>query len=447
MKKLSVLLVLALLLTMVATVSADTPAPGGPFNTAFRVQNLGNDDAHCTFAFYDKDGNTKYQSGALAAIAPGDSLYVYVPSDTTVVAGMYSGVVSCDQEVAAVANFGDADSGASYSGVSGSELATTLYAPGIYDNYFNFYSNVVVQNASSSANDITLAIYEPGKTTPVYQNTKSGVAANAFVTWDQEGLTELVDNQFYSAKITGTGNVAAIVNIYGRGGSENTLFSYNAQASGSSTVYAPVIMNAYFGYNTALVVQNMGSVAADVTITYSDAGTGSDWTGTIGPGAAQSFYTPASGVPAGELLGAKIVSTNNQELAVIVNEQTGFNRAGTYNGFAAGSQSVSVPVVMNGYFKWNSSVTCQNVGSGNANMKIAYSGVSGEFSPAEGTSISSGKVGLFYQPAHLSTLDWIGSATISSNEDIVCVTNQDQNMPPQSTQKMDQLYVYNGIAK
>ena len=368
MKKYAVLVLLIVsLLAMSVAVSADTPAPGGPFNTAFRVQNLGTENATCTFAFYDASGVAKYQSGTLPAIAPGDSLYVYVPTDTDVAAGMYSGVVSCSQQVATVTNFGDSNSGASYSGVSGTEVATTLYAPGIYDNYYNFYSNVVVQNASSGPNNITLQIYQPGNTTPVYSNTKSNVPANAFVVWEQEGLTQLANNQFYSAKITGTGNMAAVVNIYGRGSSNETLFSYNTFSAGATTVYAPVIMNGYYGYTTALVVQNMGTSTANVTITYSDTGTASDWSGTIAPGAAASFYSGDGSfkIPVGKLLGAKV--TSSQPVAVIVNEQTAYNRAGTYNGFAAGSTTVNAPVIMTRYYLWNSSVTCQNVGTANAN--------------------------------------------------------------------------------
>jgi len=448
MRRFAMLLVLvSVLAALPVVVSADVPAPGGPFNTAFRVQNLSTEDAHCTFSFYDANGVSQYNSGTLPSIPPGDSLYIYVPTDTTVADGMYSAVVSCDQEVAAVVNIGDVDSGASYSGVGHNEVATTLYAPGIYDNYYNFYSDIVVQNASAGAIDITLEIYQPGVTAPVYTDTKTNVPANAYVTWEQEGLTELVDNQFYSAKIIGTGNIAAIVNIYGKGPNEGTLFSYNAFSAGSTTAYAPVIMNNYYGYTTALVVQNMGTTTANVTVTYSDPGTASDWTGTIAPGAAMSFYSgdPAFNIPSGQLLGAKV--TSDQPVAVIVNEQTIYNRAGTYNGFAAGSTTARAPVVMNSYYNWNSSVTCQNVGTAPATMHISYAGVAGTFEPEGGNPIPVDGVGLFYQPAHITTPNWIGSATITSDQPIVCVVNQDQNMPPQSTQVMDQLYVYNGIVE
>ena len=158
MKKLVLLvLVLGVVLGPASTVFADVPAPGGPFNTSFRVQNLGGANANCEFSFYDASGVAAYSSGALPAIAPGDALYVYVPNDTTVADGMYSAVVSCDQDVAAVVNISDADSGASYSGVGGGEVASTLYAPAVYDNYYNFYSDVVVQKSTREGFGLTVA--------------------------------------------------------------------------------------------------------------------------------------------------------------------------------------------------------------------------------------------------------------------------------------------------
>jgi len=407
---------------------------------------LGAADANCTFAFYNAAGVAAYESGALAPIAPGDALYVYVPSDTTVADGMYAGVVSCDQEVAAVVNFSDADSGASYSGVGGSEVATELYAPAVYDNYYSYYSNVVVQNATGAPVDITLQIFAPGVATPVYEDTKTAVPGYAHVAWEQEGLAELVTNQFYAAKITATGDVAAIVNIYGLGGTANQLYSYNAFAAGSMMAYAPVVMNNFYGYNTAIVVQNMGAANAAVTVTYSD---GTEWTGSIAPGAAESLYTPASGIAAGNTLYGAVIESD-EPVAVIVNESTPFNRAGTYNGFASGGTAASAPVVMQAYYGWNSSVTCQNVSNAAVTMEIEYAGPNaptGTFGPQGGNPVAPGAVGMFYQPDDISVVNWIGSASITATGDIVCVVNQDQNMPPQATQVMDQLYVYNAIVQ
>lgn len=430
----SALVIVVLLAALPVVVAADVPAPDGPFNTAFRVQNLGDQAATCELVFYDSGGAEAYAS-SLPSIPVGQSAYVYVPDLASLSTGQYAGVVNCDQEVAAVVNISDPDSGASYSGVS--EPADELYAPGIYDNYYNYYSDVVVQNASSASNDITLEIFEPGNTTPVYADTKTA-PVNGFVAWEQEGLAQLADNQFYSAKITGTGDVAAIVNIYGKGSFEDQLYSYNPFASGSTTAYAPVIMDNYYGYNTSLVIQNMGSSSANVTIEYSD---GTTKNTTIAPGAADSRYTPGEGLST-SLVGAKVSSTG-QPIVLLVNESTDKNRAASYTGFAEGSTTVQAPIVMRRYYNYNTSVTCQNIGTSATTMSISYGGISG--------STSSGSVGvnetaLFYQPGDpLLSDDFIGSATITASEPIVCVVNEDQNEPPQVNQIMDQLFAYNGI--
>src|SRR5512147_1454708 len=121
-KKLIPVLVLVLVLAVVLPASAATPAPGGPFSTAFRVQNLDAGPVDCTYTFYDSAGTAK-ATGSQTGIAAGDSLFVYVPQvkDTNgadLASGSYSGVVGCTGKVAAVANFSDADSAASFNGVS-----------------------------------------------------------------------------------------------------------------------------------------------------------------------------------------------------------------------------------------------------------------------------------------------------------------------------------------
>lgn len=445
MKKLVLLvLVLGVVLGSASTVFADVPAPGGPFNTAFRVQNLGGANANCEFSFYDSGGSAAYSSGSLPAISPGDSLYVYVPDLTTVADGMYSAVVSCDQDVAAVVNFSDADSGASHSGIAGGDVAQTFYAPGVYNDYYDFYSNIVVQNASSGAVDITVSIYGPGSAVPVATQTATGVPANASRSFEQEGLAGLSSNVAYSAKIEATGAVAAIVNIYGGAGTsvDDQLYSYNPVASGSMAAYAPVIMNAYYGYDTSLVIQNMGAGDTNYTVTY---GTGHTQTGTIAAGASASLYTPASGVPASTLTGAKVESSS-EDIVLLVNESTDKNRAASYIGFAGGATTVSAPIVMRRYYDYNTSVTCQNLGTTSTVMSISYSGIGGSTSSP---SIVAGGTHMFYQPSDplLTTDNWIGSATVTSVQPIVCVVNEDKNEAPEVNQVMDMLYAYEGVAQ
>ncbi len=439
--KLSLVITLVLSLLFVQVVAADTPAPGGPFSSAFRVQNLDVTEASCTYALYDSSGATAYTSSS-TTISPGDSMFVYVPDIGGLASGSYSAVVSCTKQVAAVSNFSDPDSGASHAGIT--SPGATWYAPGVYDNYYNYYSNVVVQNATSSTVDITLDLFAPGNPTAVVTQTQTAVPAYASVSFEQEGLAGLNDNVAYSAKISATGNVAPIVNIYGRNAANNQLYSYNPVTSGALKMYAPVIMNNYYGYNTSLTVQNNGSATTHVTVSY---GTGQTWAGDVGASSSVALYTPASGIPSGTLTSAVIESTDAgsgaQPIVALVNESNNYNRAASYIGFSSGSTEVRAPIVMRRYYDYNTSITCQNVGTSSTTMTIQYGGVAGStVSP----SIGIGGTHLFYQPNDPLLSDgFLGSATITAGEPIVCVVNEDQNEGALATTSMDQLYAYEGI--
>jgi hypothetical protein len=444
-KLLSLTLILVLCTSVFSIAFAESPAPGGPFNSAFRVQNLETTVALCSYEFYDEAGTAAYTSTSVE-VQPGDSLYVYVPN-LTVEEGSYSAVVTCDRKAAAVVNFSDPNSGASHSGVA--EPGAEWYAPGIYDNFYNFYSNIYVQNASGAPVDITVEIFSPNSSTPVLTETELDVPAFTSVTFEQEGKTELVDNQFYSAKITSTGgDVAPIVNIYGRGAALDQLYSYNPFKVGSLVAYAPIIMNKYYGYDTSLVVQNIGAESAEVRVTYTN-GVESDYT--IASGAAQSIYTPAvTGIPAGNTLyGATIESLNGQNIVVLVNQSNSYNRAASYSGFASGNTEMRAPIVEKAYYTYNSSVVCQNVGAAPATMSILYAGEGVSTTPTVSPSIDVGGTHQFYQPSDpaLASVpaNWIGSATITSAQPIVCVVNQDV-IPQYALIVQDSLYSYNGIA-
>lgn len=442
MKKVFVLGLVFILSMAIATVAlAAMPAPGGPFSSAFTIQNLTSGDVKCSFTLYDSTGGVAYTSPQVT-IAAGDSVDYYVPGIAGVATGQYSAVISCDGAVAAVTNFSDPNSGASHSGVS--EPGTEFYAPGIYDNYYQFYSNIVVQNATAAAQDITVEIYEPGNATAVWTNTATAVPAYTSVSFEQEGLTELANNNFYSAKIIGVGgDIAAIVNIYGRAQNDNQLYSYNPFSQGATTMYAPVIMADFYGYNTALVIQNMDTTDAQVTVTYTSGHTENH---TIPPGAPVSLYNPATPTLAkNNLYSAKVESTNGKKIVALVNESNVYNRAASYSGFAQGSTTVVTPILMKRYFKYNTSITCQNVGTNPTTMTLTYSGIA---TSSVSPSIAAGGTHLFYQPGEAAITDgWIGSGTIiaDAGEPIVCVVNEDQNEGPEAVSVMDQLFAYNGM--
>jgi hypothetical protein len=248
--------------------------------------------------------------------------------------------------------------------------------------------------------------------------------------------------------VIGSSPLAVTVSIYGQVGTAvaNQLYAFSGFANGATTIYAPVIMRNYYGYNTATTIQNIGGSAANVRLTYSN---GTVKTNTIQPNSSWvvlDFLEPT--LNANVLYGSKIESLNSQPLIVTVNESTpGTNRASTYEGMSAGAKSLVAPIVMKRYYKYNSSMTCQNIGAAATNVRISYSGTAVSNKTVL-TNLAPGKSGLIYQPAEAGLANgYIGSATVSADQNIVCVVNQDQNEAPDASIAKDQLYAYDAIVK
>ena len=451
MKKLVTILIVFSMAAAIVGI-AQAALPGGPFSYAFYLQNLDTvSTARCSYQFYNTVGGLQYTSPQFD-IPKEDNVEVYVPGIGGLTSGTYSVVASCDKQVAAVVNFSDADSGAAHRGIS--DPATTWYAPAVYDNFYNFSTNMVVQNATASPINITVYIYAPGNAVPVKTLTANNVPGYASVEFDQEGLAELLTNVSYSAKIVGTGNIAPVVNIYGRPASAvaQQLYSYNPFSAGALKFYAPLIMNNYWGYNTALTVQNVGSSTARVQMTYSN---GTTAIVKIPTNSSYERYSPLV-VPAGNTLySVKIESitgdgvTTAQPVVAFVNQSNPTNRASSYTAFAAGSTRVYLPTVYKLFYRYNTSVTCQNVGASSATMTITYKGP-GVGAPTTSPAVAAGKTWEFYQltdPSLASVpLNWKGSAVVSSAQPIVCVVNENQNLAPEINQSKDMLYTYEGVS-
>jgi hypothetical protein len=442
MKKIIGFLVLALLFVSLSApvpVSAD-PAPGGPFESVLRLQNMGTATASVTYTFYDSTGAVAYSASTTVPVD--DIVSIYVPSISALASGEYSVVVSSSQPLASLSIFGDGDSSAAYTGFD--QGATDWFIPGLYDNYYSYYSNVYVQNVSGSPVNVTIELFRPGNSTPVYTDTASAVPSYATVKFDQAGLSQLNDNVAYSAKVSSSGgDIVAIANIYGSGSTASQLYSYNGYPTGGTTWYTPVLMKNYYGWNAAIAIQNTSETAsANVDVHYN---TGLTKSYTIQALSAITIYVPnEASLPSGTtgLFSAKIVS-NDEDIVVMVNESNSYNRAATYNGFASGTTTVNAPSVKKEVSNFSTSVTCQNIGTSPTTMTIAYFG-----NPAGSTSpsIAAGGTYIWYQPNETLPAGYDGSAVITSGgQSIACIINQNMEASPYNTQSMDMLSSYNGV--
>lgn len=284
--------------------------------TTFYLQNAGSAATTVNITFNFGGTNYPYTTpsvgpGKMVAVDPG---LAGVPSGNGQVGAMS---LTASQPIAAVmlehetsASVGTALQGSS--GFTPGELGQTVYCPTIKKNYFSRNSGLQVQNAHTSAQNITVTyVNSSGVETP---HTITNLGAGQSTTFIQDSV---IGNGLYSAKVQGAaGPVAAIVNE-----SEiplvnayQTSTTYNCQSSSTATtkVSYPAYKEGYFGRTTALQIQNVGNTAAsNVVLKFTSGST--------------TYTTKAQAIPAG---------ASNVFVCVSVN-------ANLWNGSALGSSALA----------------------------------------------------------------------------------------------------------
>jgi hypothetical protein len=433
--------------------NAAADVPGTAFDTSFQIQNLGSAPASCTYDIYSNAGGAASFQQAIASTIPvGGSVLVYTGAaangGTSIPAGVNSGVVSCDQEVAAVVVFQNATKRDAY--VATKTPAATMYAPAVYKNYYNFDSTVRVQNTSATPQSVTISYYAPGVVAAVATQT-ANLAANGSVSFEPNSAAALQANVSYSAKIVGSQPLAVNVSLYGKVGTsvEPEVYSYSGFAGGSLKIFTPVVLKNYYGFNSATNIQNTGASTANVKRTFSN-GLVENFTIAAGSSVARLDFLNAGLAAGNTQYSSTIESTNGQPLIVTVNQSSAAShRATVYEGpsVADGGKKLVAPSVVKRFYGYNSSISCQNVGTANTALSISYSGTA--INKVVAPALAPNAVYQIYQPSDAQLPNnYNGSATIvSSTQPVVCVVNQDQNEAPYSTQVKDVFASYVGIVQ
>jgi hypothetical protein len=373
MKKYVVFAVLALAIIMIVPT-----AFAQSYDSGFQVQNLSTTTAATiTITYYKQDGTVDTTvSDSIAA----DSSNTYFPIGAA--AGFNGSVViSSDQPVAAIANILRGQQGASYSGFDGG--ASTVSLPLINKNNYGIDTWFNVQNAGSADTTVTVAYSDQ----PTCNETAT-ITAGAAATFDQATNTCLPDGYVGAATITTSGGSDAIVASVMQVAS-NGLFAYNGFTGGSANPVMPLISANWYGFHTGAQIQNTGSTATDVTVSYTPAGAGQGTacteTKTIQPGTSETFALYAfslngsttSTCTFGEAFNGSMAvtgNTANQDLVAIVNQTNFATNGSAYNGFdpASATNTVVLPLIQDSYGIWTG-YNILNVGASDT-ITCSYSG-------------------------------------------------------------------------
>ena len=217
----------------------------------------------------------------------------------------------------------------------------------------------------------------------------------------------------------------------------------------STSVQLPVIMRFYggsggqTGYYTTFRVQNTGSEATTVRVTYYDAG------GTSQCDPPPEVYLPAHGqvtfnqslgnCPGDGFIGSAVVTSLENParapLAVHVFERhtaSSVPQLYSYEGFPSGSTTLYFPNLLSrAYGSWSTSFSLRNTGSSIANVTLTFTTPDGSTYCSHSLTIrdnGSFAAWLPTYPPEYPDCDfndgWIGSATITSDEPLVGVVNQ-----------------------
>jgi hypothetical protein len=444
MKAFRILLVLAVTALAFGFVSG---ASAGVFSytSGIRVLNLTSTSTQVTLSFYDLAG--ALNTTATETIG-GNGFYSFFP--LTAVSSGFNGsvVVSSQYAIAATSNllgYSGATQVAAGSYTAASSGSTSVYLPTLMHANSGYNTWFYVQNAGSSAANVSVA-YTDGTS-----NTGT-VNPGASIQFDQ--ATEAGHSAVFAATVTSTNSQPLVVAVVEESPA-GVIFAYNGfSTTGASTILMPLINenNPSVGnWRTGMQIQNTGSVDTTVTLTYTPrlvggAGTACTETHLIEHGKGTQFAfnafagpvgaTPISGstcVRGVKFIGnAKVTSnTASQNLVAVINQlnSTGQNKGGAYDSIdpSTATNTVVLPLIMDRNSGWYTGFNVQNVSTTSSthvlctfsgNMATTYK-VEGDV-PAGGTigETQDGKIGAGFIGSAVCT------ATGGTENKIVGIVNQ-----------------------
>jgi hypothetical protein len=356
------------------------------------VANMTAEQAAVTIQFYNQDGSPAltFDGGTIG----GNSAKTwYLPSHVTGLSDGFIGsaVVSSDKEIAATVNTQrptDADPARVGTSQGVGSPVQTAYATQLPKAYYGWNSYCAVQNTGSSSVDVTATFYASDGS-EAHTDTQTIQSYSSYI-FDLEDYGAL-SGDTYSAKFEGDADhpLAVVCNFYNdaENASQSQFHSYNGLGAGGDKVFIPRVVKDYYNYQSGLKIQNIGTEALNVTVTYNFGGTeytqtspqigvGQSW----GPYMGDEAQLPASMTGVSGSGSAEVVinaDNANKTIIATVNEDNRVNPAGrgvTYLGALAtdASDALVFPQVTAEYYGYASGIQVMKTTAGTVNCTANY---------------------------------------------------------------------------
>jgi len=354
-KYLSLFIAFALALALVGVASpVSAAAYGTSFVTSITYQNVGAGPANVTIDFFAESSATAITiTPAVLAANAGTSLYV--GSLAGISAGFSgSAVMSSDQPlIATMVQVPPAASAVKSRPLSSgaSTGAASVLVPTVLKNTFGYTSVVSIQNVDSVAADVTVEFIPTsgtGFTIPI-----ANLPAGAAKYFDMGTLVNAGLGASFSGSIratavkTGTSTAGSLVaNSLEMGVSANKAYAFEGATTSATKIYMPSAFCKWSGYASTYAVQNTGTSAVDVTVTYSNGNTES-YNAVAGgakvsvPGCGKDALNP---VNPDNFIGSAVLTATGPIVAMAkISNTAGLITA--FLGFPDGSNKVGAPFV------------------------------------------------------------------------------------------------------
>lgn len=452
MAKLSHSLRIGLLLVVVfVMVTVPIGAQASVWQTGLNFQNLSfgpEDTATLQVEFFDGTG-TVVATVERTGILPGAGASIYVPGESSVPYGLFSGVVSSNQPLAAVVNNVNRTDfvGDSYLGTRDVEVSQIVYAPLVYRNFNGYVTTLYVQNVHSLAQQVSVSLTRSGEASPAVTQTY-GIPAYASmeISLADSAYAVFGASAHGAATIEGADGPVAVVVSYFRnpvaGTLDNIVGQYRglSRESAATEIYAPLVFKRHSLWDSGISVVNVTDLPTTVTVElYASAqsvhaGTVVTLTDTLDPKGAGSFYLPSlAQIPSPGFFGAARI-TSDQDILVIVNNvkyPPGTHSVGSCYApvtLAEATDTVAGPLVYRNFGDADTGINVQNLGTTGTDIHLKFTaenlpGIVYEF---DLLGIPAGGSGTFYLPALIPAVPGMhGSAlvTTSSGNPLAVVFN------------------------
>jgi len=309
MKKIRyILILLTLLSSLFVFTSAQASGPSGEWTTNVSCQNHNaNEAVSVTFRLYDVNGDDidSYTTN----IDPGKSINIITSSafadlpDDFIGSMVISsgGAVTCasEQNTNATGSMSNPYRFAASKGFSTAEASPTVFVSQLEKNFYDWNSYMAIQNTESLSTDVTVTYVDrAGIAYPNASEKFTIPAQSSHVIYLDENPV-LPDMFLGGATITaddGTSKLVVTATFYNSAASyqESQIHAYNGATQGSNTLYAPYLVRQYYGYNSGMMIQNIGSKPTSFKIVFTFAGTDYEYQypGRLAPGEVKDFYLP-----------------------------------------------------------------------------------------------------------------------------------------------------------